>query len=88
MKGVLLAMPFYHHFLGSKHESAAFLLGIATEDGAWYEGQGLYIVETATGSSTRQGPMRHYLVLQDGLIFVSGHSTPPGETWRRPPWTT
>ena len=74
-EGILLAMPFYHHFLGSKHESAAFLLGIATEDGAWYEGQGLYVVETAAGSSTRQGPTRSYLVLRDGLIFVSGHST-------------
>ena len=34
-EGILLAMPFYHHFLGSKHESATFLLGIAAEDGAW-----------------------------------------------------
>ena len=74
-EGILLAMPFFHQFLGSKHESAAFLLGIATEDGAWYEGQGLYVVETATGTSTRQGPMRHYLVLRDGLVFISGHST-------------
>ncbi len=74
-EGILLAMPFYHNFLGSKHESAAFLLGIATEDGAWYEGQGLYVVETAAGTSTRQGPMRHYIALRDGLIFVSGHST-------------
>ena len=74
-EGVLLAMPFYHQFLGSRHESAAFLLGIATEDGVWYEGQGLYVVETDAGSSTRQGPTRSYLVLRDGLIFVSGHST-------------
>ena len=74
-EGVLLAMPFYHHFLGSTHESAAFLLGIAAEDGAWYDGQGIYVVETDTGATARQGPMRHYLVLRDGLIFVSGHST-------------
>ena len=74
-EGILLAMPFYHHFLGSQHESAAFLLGIATEDGVWYEGQGLYVVETASGSSTRQGPVRNYLVLRNGLIFISGHST-------------
>ena len=74
-EGVLLAMPFYHHFLGSKLESAASLLGAATEDGAWYEGQGIYVVETATGTSTRQGPTRNYLVLRDGLIFVSVHST-------------
>ena len=74
-EGVLLAMPFYHHFLGSTHESAAFLLGIATEDGVWYDGQGIYVVETDTGSTVRQGPMRHYLVLRNGLIFVSGHST-------------
>ena len=74
-EGILLAMPFYHHFLGSKLESAALLLGAATEDGAWYEGQGIYVVETATGTSTRQGPTRNYLVLRDGLIFVSVHST-------------
>ena len=30
-EGILLAMPFYHHFLGSKHESATLLLGIAAE---------------------------------------------------------
>ena len=74
-EGILLAMPFYHQFLGSKLESAEYLLGVATEDGAWYEGQGIYVVETATGSSTRQGPTRSYLVLRDGLIFVSVHST-------------
>ena len=74
-EGILLAMPFYHHFLGSKHESAEFLLGIATEDGVWYEGQGIYVVERATGRSTRQGPVRNYLVLRNGLIFISGHST-------------
>ena len=74
-EGILLAMPFHHQFLGSKHESAAVLLGIATEDGAWYEGQWLYVVETATGISIRQGPTRYYLVLRDGLIFASGHST-------------
>ena len=74
-EGILLAMPFHHQFLGSKHESAAVLLGIATEDGAWYEGQWLYVVETAAGISIRQGPTRYYLVLRDGLIFASGHST-------------
>ena len=73
--GVLLAMPFYHHFLGSTHPSIVPFLGIATEDGVWYDGQGLYTVETDTGSTTRQGPMRFYLVLKDDLIFVSGHST-------------
>ena len=74
-EGILLAMPFYHHFLGSKHESSSFLLRIATEDGVWYEGQGIYVVEASTGYSIRQGPMRHYVVLRDGLIFLSGHST-------------
>ena len=74
-EGILLAMPFYHHFLGSKLESAEMLLGIATEDGAWHEGHGIYVVETADGVSTRQGPVRSYLVLRDGLIFMSGHST-------------
>ena len=74
-EGILLAMPFFHHFLGSKLESAELLLGVATEDGAWYEGHGIYVVETTTGISTRQGPVRHYLVLRDGLIFMSGHST-------------
>ncbi len=73
--GVLLAMPFFHHFLGSRHESITPFLGIAAEDGAWYDGQGLYVAETDTGITTRQGPMRHYLALRDGLIFVSGHST-------------
>ena len=74
-EGILLAMPFYHHFLGSRLETAASLLEVAAEDGAWYEGQGLYVVETAAGISTKQGPVRNYLVLRDGLIFMSGHST-------------
>ena len=74
-EGILLAMPFYHEFLGSKLESAAFSLGIAKEDGVWHEGQGIYVLETDTGNSARQGPMRNYLVLRDGLIFMSGHST-------------
>ena len=72
-EGILLAMPFYHHFLGSKQQGVEALLGTATEDGAWYEGQGLYVVEIATGFSIRQGPVRNYLVLRDGLIFISGH---------------
>ncbi len=72
--GVLMAMPFYQDFLGQKYQQAAQVLENATEQGVWLEGPGLHPAVTDDGIVVREDPLRTYVVLYDGLIFLSSHS--------------
>ncbi len=72
--GVLRAMPFYRQLLGGRHVDADELLALATQEGRWLDRMGLHPVFTDGGLMVRQRPLRSYLILRDGLLFVSSHS--------------
>ena len=71
--GAMVAMPFHQGLIGSKHVLAGQFLEIATEEGGWLEHRGIH-PDVADGAVVREQPLRSYLVLRDGLLFMSSHS--------------
>ena len=71
--GTFVAMPFYQQFLGRAHGYADRFLEVATAEGGWLEHRGFHLAGGDT-DNVREEPLRSYLVLRDGLIFISSHS--------------
>ena len=73
--GTVMAIPFYQDIvLGERHSDAGPFLERATEAGVWLEHREIHPTLTDTGVVAREDDLRTYLVLYDGLVFMSSHS--------------
>ena len=73
--GTSLAMPYFQYALGTRLKAFDIYLEAATAEGIWLDHRGMLSSRSADGENIlRVEPLRSFVILRDGLVFVSRHS--------------